>query len=121
MGVELGYGVSSSEKKYSNLIGFSSIKLKSWNLDLLGYLPLDEAERLELIGTTGFARAKADVDVSALGASISGREWGWRLGGGFQYHLTEWLSARVLGRWHKYGSDFDADAWSIGGGFNFHF
>lgn len=120
LGVEVGYGISSTGKEYWKEYSASvEVKLKSWTLDLLGYLPLDEEERFELIATTGVARTKLEAELTGY-QNVDVTETGWRLGGGFQYHFTDYLSARMLARYHGY-SDTDLDAWSMGAGVNFHF
>lgn len=123
LGVEVGYGISSSEKKTvtdsdGNELSKVDLQFKGWNLDLLGYLPLGEEERFELIATTGVARTKAEADGHLLGRQPTDvTETGWRLGGGFQYYFTDYLSARMLARYHSYSGD---NAWSLGVGLNFH-
>lgn len=93
--------------------------------DVIGYLPIDKKERFELIGTTGVSWTKAEItlNVPTVGnASESDSEFGFRIGGGAQYKLTEKFNVRGLARYQT--ADFSglvdsATTFSVGLNYNF--
>ncbi len=131
LGFELGYGFSSEETK-----GDYDLEFKGWNFDIMGYMPLDEEERFDLIITTGVARIKFEPEgptvtvgpVKVGTVNLGNIEIGpkdetetiLRGGFGFQYRLMEALSARLLTRYWD-SSSFGASGWNMGVGLNFHF
>jgi opacity protein-like surface antigen len=96
-----------------------------FTLDAMGYLPIDKKERFELIGTTGASWTKAEItlNVPSVGsASTSDSEFGFRIGGGAQYKLTEKFNVRGLARYQT--ADFEglvdnAMKFSVGLNYNF--
>jgi len=124
-GLEIGYFDNKEENK-SNVLGSgfgTSAKISGWTLDALGYLPIGESKRFELIGTVGVARTEAEAKVSAPGiASISDTETELRFGGGAQYKLTDSLNLRSIVRYQTF--DFDdtgSNAVIASIGFNYEF
>lgn len=78
----------------------TSAKLDGWNADILGYLPLDDAQRFELIGTVGVARTKAKGTASAVSSiTLSDTETKGRIGAGGQFWITDKLNVRALVRY----------------------
>ena len=109
-GLELGYFQTKKGDK-DNVLGTgidTSVKLKGFTLDLLGYAPL--MDRLEGIGTIGVSHIKAeyDVDAAALGIGSFGgdeTEWGYRAGLGLQYDLNQNINFRGIARYQS--ADFE--------------
>lgn len=109
LGLEVGYFDNASESK-SSILGTtatSSVKLDGWTFDALGYLPLGESQRFELIGTAGVAitSAKAKGSITISGTTYSGfaskTETEGRFGAGAQYWLTDHLNVRGLVRYQS--------------------
>jgi len=103
LGFEAGYFDNASSSK-SNLLGTtasSSAKFNGWTLDAMGYLPLGESQKFELIGTVGVARISADDSTTVSGTtySESGHETKGRIGAGAQYWLTDNLNIRGILRY----------------------
>jgi opacity protein-like surface antigen len=96
-----------------------------FTVDAMGYLPIDKQERFELIGTTGISWTKAEItlNVPTIGnASASESEFGFRLGGGAQYKLSEKFNVRGMTRYQT--ADFSglvdsATTFSVGLNYNF--
>ena len=126
LGFEVGYSDSLDGKK-SNILGVSGLdskaKAQEFTLDALGYLPVDEAQKFELIGTTGLAETRAHGTLSYAGyaASESGTKAEWRIGGGGQYWLTDNLNARVLVRYQTSGFDTIDNSVVTTAGLNYSF
>lgn len=138
LGVELGYFQSQEEGKNiaeGSEIGAdvvaagdyaTDVKIHGVTLDALGYLPIDDAQKLELIGTAGITWTKAEMEFNAPGFLVSEKmnesEIGFRLGAGAQYNFNEHLSARGLVRYQKADFDNVADrAWTYSAGLNYSF
>jgi hypothetical protein len=98
LGFEAGYFDTASSSK-SNILGTSlssSAKFNGWTLDAMGYLPLGESQKFELIGLAGVARttASGSITVNSVAYSASGSETKGRVGGGAEYWLTDNLNLR---------------------------
>jgi len=87
-GLEASYTTSDRE---SNAV--SSSRFTDYNLDAMGYLPLDAAHRFELIGLVGYGH----YDLHASNTT-SDDDNAFRFGGGAQYNFTNHVAARVLYR-----------------------
>lgn len=79
----------------------------------MGYYPVDEAQKLELIGSVGLARTKAEaeIDATAIGftrARDDTSETKLRLGAGAQYEFAQDLNMRGMLRWQD--ADFEDSA-----------
>ena len=103
LGFEAGYFDTASSNK-SGLLGTtasSSARIDGWTLDALGYLPLGDSQKFELIGTVGLARttAKGSVTISGTPYSANGSETKGRIGAGAEYWLTDNLNVRGLVRY----------------------
>lgn len=134
-GVELGYFRNREESENisaGDVIGpgtvaaadFSTdIKTHGFTLDGLGYLPV--AERFELIGTAGLSWTDAEIELSVPGAAAADAdedEFGYRIGAGGQFHITDRLNARGLVRYQYADFDNVADnAWTASIGLNYSF
>lgn len=86
-------------------------------LDGLGYLPLGDSESFDLIGTAGISRIKAKLSIPAASYTDDDTEFGFRVGAGVQYNITETWNARTLVRYQS--ADFDdiaknAVVWTAG-------
>ncbi len=136
-GAEVGYFRSSEGKKNietGDVVGdglvaasdFSTkIKTHGFSLDGLGYIPLTDDARAELIGTAGVTWTKANIEMTVPGVGTAGdnqSELGFRIGGGAQYYLTHNISARGLVRYQTVDFDDVADrAWTYSLGVNYSF
>lgn len=136
-GLELGYFRTKEEgKNIANgaTVGpgtvatadFSTdVKVHGLTLDGLGYLPLGEQERFELIGTAGLSWSKAEVEATVPGVGsgdVDESEIGFRVGAGAQYNFTDNINLRGLVRYQT--ADFDDvvdNAWTYGVGLNYSF
>lgn len=109
LGFELGY-LQTAEATKNNVLGSgldTKLKLNGYTFDALGYLPVTSDKKLELIGTAGITRLRADLNIPGIG---SGSDWETkgRVGGGAQYWLTDNLNVRALVRYQ--GASFDNNA-----------
>jgi opacity protein-like surface antigen len=84
-GVEAFYDLSKKEHKSSN-----RSQIQSYGADILGYLPLGCYGEFELVGAAGagWYDAKYNKDNDA--------GWGYRLGAGVQYNVTENWAVRAM-------------------------
>ena len=103
----------------------TDVKVQGITLDGLGYLPLDEDEKFELIGTAGLSWSKAEVTATVPGVGsgdVDESEIGFRIGGGAQVNFTDNINMRGLVRYQT--ADFDGvvdNAWTYGFGLNYSF
>ena len=126
LGFEAGYLTTESASK-SNVLGTAlntTAKLEGFNFDALGYLPIDDKGKFELIGTVGVSRLKATFTHTGLIAAGSGSatETKGRIGAGAQYWLTDNINVRGIVRYQ--GADFNGvakDAIVSNLGLNFQF
>lgn len=104
------------------LTGFTTkVKAQGVTLDALGYVPLDEAARFELIGTAGVSYTKAELEFAGYGSEDES-EFGYRLGAGAQYGLDDNISVRGLARYQSADFEDVADnAWTYSLGVNYAF
>lgn len=106
-GMEGSYLWTQSPSK-NNVLGTginTKVNVSGYALDAMGYLPVDNSGKFEIIGSIGASRLKGGIQLS--GAAIaSGHEWETkgRIGGGAQYWLSENLNARGLVRYQ--GANF---------------
>ncbi len=136
-GAELGYFRTKEESKSiaaGATVGpgtvatgaFSTdVKVQGFTLDGLGYLPLDEKEQFELIGTAGVSWSKAEVTATVPGVgsgSVDESEVGFRAGAGAQFSFTDNINVRGIARYQT--ADFDGvadNAWTYSLGMNYSF
>ena len=90
-GTEIFYQMS---KDWSKVIGGEKVKadFDAYGLDVYGYLPLGCDQVFAPFVTAGIASYDFGKDVDDTG-------FGYRLGGGIQYHITNNVAVRVLGRY----------------------
>lgn len=86
-GVEAFYEISKKEHKTDN-----RSQIQAYGADIMGYLPFGCYGEYQLIGTTGLGwyDAKHNKD--------NDRGWGYRLGAGLQYNLTDNWAVRGMYR-----------------------
>lgn len=105
--------------------GRSKVRVQGLTLDGLGYLPLGDQERFELIGTAGisWSRAKANFNTPGVGStSDKASEIGFRAGAGAQFNVTDKMNLRGLVRYQTADFDDIADrAWIYSMGLNYGF
>jgi len=102
LGFEVGYFDTASSSQSFSPTASSSAKLDGWTLDAMGYLPVDDAHKFELIGTAGIARTTASGSITISGTTYSlgsGSETKARVGAGAEYWITDSLNVRGLVRW----------------------
>lgn len=99
-GFEVSYfdTASSSESNVRGTGLSTKAKLDGGSLDIMGYLPLGESQKFELIGTVGITTTKTTGDISN-GNTAGNTETKGRIGAGAQYWLTDNLNARALIRY----------------------
>jgi len=100
LGFEVGYFDNASSSK-SNILGTSvgsSVKFDGWTLDALGYFPLGESDKFELIGLAGVARTtgKSSLTASSAVEGASSTETESRVGGGAEYWITSKINVRGM-------------------------
>lgn len=71
-------------------------KIYDYGLDLMGYIPLGCYGEWEVIGTTGMGWYT--IKAQGYGEKEKDRGWGYRLGAGLQYNMTENWSVRGMYR-----------------------
>lgn len=136
-GVELGYfrtrkadkDISAGSTIGPGLVAATDFstdtRVQGVTLDALGYLPLGEAGRFELIGTAGLSWSKADASLTIPGIgseSVDDSEIGFRAGAGAQANLTDRINIRGLARYQTASFDDVADhAWTCTLGLNYSF
>lgn len=127
LGIEAGY-LWGDEADKTNVLGTginTKTSVHGFTLDALGYLPVGDSGKFELIGTVGISHLTGEVEASAPGlgtGSIDETETMGRFGGGAQYWLTDNLNVRGLVRYQA--ADFDGavkDAVTANLGLNFQF
>jgi opacity protein-like surface antigen len=103
----------------------TDVMLQGITLDGLGYLPLGESKKVELIGTAGASWSKGEVTIEIPGigsGSDDESEFGFRLGAGAQVNLTDKINLRGLARYQS--ADFSGavdDLWVYSLGANYSF
>lgn len=137
LGIEAGYFHNIDKDKdiaAGTLVGPGTIALaafstnvetKGFSLDLMGYIPIDQSSKLELIATGGLTYTQAEIELSSAAVGVDKAdedEFGFRLGGGLQYNITDDLNLRGLVRYQS--ADFEdavEDAWTYSAGINYLF
>jgi opacity protein-like surface antigen len=136
-GAELGYFRTKEEGKSisaganvgpNNTVAtadFSTdVRVHGLTLDALGYLPLGEQERFELIGTAGLSWSKGELSGTdgTTTLDVDESEIGFRAGAGAQFNITDRVNVRGLARYQTADFDDVADnAWTYAVGLNFSF
>lgn len=98
----------------------TKVKAQGFTLDLMGYAPVSEDNRFELIGSAGAVYSKAEA--SAVGLALDDSEVSWRLGAGAQYHVTDAVGFRAMAHYQKADYDDSADnivTYSVGVNYSF--
>ena len=76
-------------------------KYNAYGLDVVGYMPV--AEKVDLLGSLGigYYDVKAKLVHAPTGVSVKGDDdgFGYRIGAGVQYNMTENWGARVMARY----------------------
>lgn len=86
----------------------TDVKSQGLTFDALGYLPIGQQEKFELIGTAGLSITKADITLTVPGVgsgSADETEVGFRAGLGGQININENINFRAIGRYQTI--DFD--------------
>jgi opacity protein-like surface antigen len=123
VGFEAGYLWTAKASK-NDILGSglnSKIDFSGYNFDVLGYLPIDDKGKFELIGTVGVVHLTAHLTGSLLTTSpINDSETKARIGVGGQYWLTDNVNVRGIVRYQD-SSGFIKDAVTANAGLNFQF
>lgn len=70
----------------------------AYGADVLGILPLGCYGEWELLATAGLGRYRYEVKVKPHAGHGSAHKWGWRLGAGVQYNITDNWGVRAMYR-----------------------
>ena len=123
-GAEAFYQLSAhADKSALNHLVKTETSFQAFGLDALGYLPVHD--KVDLIGSAGvgYYRFKADYSRFVSGSDTE-NNFGWRLGIGAQYHVTDNLSLRGMVRYvdiNDSGNDAVDDLTDISIGVYYHF
>lgn len=142
IGIEAFYTSSLAQNKiaytesYSHFPEFArgeyEVSYKAFGLDVIGYFPInDYIEFLAAIGV-GKYDAKAKIKVVAYedtshttlrseGKTFDDSSWVYRIGGGFQFWLSDRLTLRIMGRWVPINGEFIKSLTEINFGVRYHF
>jgi hypothetical protein len=78
----------------------STVEVRGVTLDGHVFMPLDPMRRFELVGLVGgsWLEAEAHLNGPSFGPGVIDKqsEWGWRVGGGLQFWLSEFVSMRGM-------------------------
>ena len=107
-GLEAFYQQSKEESKKTLGVKVKD-KYKAYGVDAIGYLPIDHEGKFELLGSLGIGYYDVDYKLKdrLSGDRISDGDdgFGYRIGAGAQYNITENVAARVMARY----VDLDVD------------
>lgn len=95
VGLEAFYQQSEEGEKTVLGIIKTEYKYKAYGLDLVGYLPVNP--QFDLLGTVGLGYY--DIDVTAKDSGFSDDGFGWRVGVGGQFNITDNWGIRVMARY----------------------
>ena len=116
-GVEAFYQRSTTDKKAGDKLSY-----QAYGIDALGYLPLGCDQEVSLIGTAGLAYYDFAYKPIHQGTDNEGM-WGYRLGAGAEYNVTENVAVRALARYTKLDQRVfesnDMMEYSLGARYNF--
>lgn len=123
LGFEAGYLWTDKASK-NDILGSglnSKIDFSGYNFDILGYLPIGDTGKFELIGTVGIVHNTVHLSGSLLTTSpINDSETKGRIGAGAQYWLTDNINARGIVRYQD-SSGFVKNAITANLGVNYSF
>lgn len=117
-GVEAFYQRSTTDKKAGDKLSY-----QAYGIDALGYLPLGCDQTVALVGTAGIAYY--DFAYKPKGERTDNdATWGYRLGAGAEYNVTDNVAVRALARYTKldqnvFNETNDMMEYSIGARYNF--
>ena len=116
-GVEAFYQRSTTDKKAGDKFSY-----QAYGIDALGYLPLGCDQEVALIGTAGLGYY--DFAYKEMGDRTDNEStWGYRLGAGAEYNVTENVAVRALARYTKLDQRIDNSndmmEYSLGARYNF--
>ncbi len=99
-GLEMFYQQSIDGEKDLSPLEKTETKYKAYGFDLVGYLPV--APQLDLLGSVGVGYYDAEASYEQLGIevlSLSDDGFGWRIGAGGQFNITNNWGIRVMVRY----------------------
>lgn len=70
----------------------------AYGVDAFGILPLGCYGEWELLGTAGVGRYRYEVKIKPHEGHGTAHKWGWRLGAGVQYNITDNWGVRAMYR-----------------------
>ena len=122
-GVEAFYQRTTSDKKaVKDGPGAYKVKYEAYGIDALGYLPMGCDQDVSLIGTVGLAYYDVKSKNEGGKADYEGM-WGYRMGAGAEYNVTENVAVRALARYTKLDQRLDSAndmmEYSLGARYNF--
>ena len=99
VGLETFYQQSEEGEKTILGVVKTEDKYKAYGLDLVGYLPV--TPQFDLLGAVGIGSYDVEVTVNNQGQEVSGSDdgFGWRIGVGGQFNITNNWGIRVMARY----------------------
>jgi hypothetical protein len=98
--IEAGYFWIPAQDKAIFSGNASSVQVRGVTLDGHVFMALDPQRRFEVMGLLGgsWLEAEAHLNGPSFGPGVIDKqsEWGWRIGGGLQFWLNEFVSMRGL-------------------------
>ena len=142
IGVEAFYGRSLPKKTVAGVESYSyypefardeyEVSYTSYGIDLLGYIPINDY--VEFIATVGVGKydieakvkvtAYEDTSYTKLKSSSLKMEdsvWAYRIGGGFQFWMSNHLAFRLMGRWTNVNGELLNYITEVNAGVRYHF
>ncbi len=119
-GLEAYYQLSGHRKKDLTSTVTAKSKFHSYGLDLYGYLPMDCADKVDLLASIGLGNY--NLTVKGLSAGKYDKDHlGYRFGLGAQYNFTDHFSARVMGRYNYVNTSYLDNMWEATAGVRYTF
>lgn len=98
----LGIPLSSADPAFTTQVN-TKTKISAFHASIVGFLPLSEEYRLQLIGSLGIARTNLnmvlEIPDSDLRAEFSRKKWVPKIGVGLQHMLTCQMGIRAMAGW----------------------
>lgn len=118
-GIEAGF-FDTFYNSHNSVVGTTKWKTHGWNVDLVGYYPIDSAGRFEVLGTAGGTWASIRAKLGTAGDAEE-EDINPRFGLGLQYSITDHVAARGMARWQSTGFKDAGDVWTYSAGLNYNF
>ncbi len=100
LGLEAFYQ-QAGERKSHRPDGIEKFKFHAYGIDVYGYMPIDTAQKFDLLASLGIA--DYETDHKKIDGKTSKGKIGYRAGIGAQYNFTDHFAARVMARYNYVG------------------